>query len=263
MDYVIVCSSAFLIALMTLFSGFGLGTLLMPVFAVFFPVEVAVAATAVVHLANNVFKIILVGRHADWRVAVKFGVPAILGALAGATLLGFISELPEIATYAWGGRRCDVTVVKLLIAVLIIVFSALDVLPALKRLSINRRFLPWGGALSGFFGGLSGHQGALRSAFLIKLGLTSQAFIGTGVVAAVMVDVTRIGVYGAHFATKGFGAQTGDPRLVRLVAAATLAAFAGSFLAALALKKVTIDVLRTFIGLLLMILAVALAAGVI
>ena len=47
MDYVIVCSSALVIALLTLFSGFGLGTLLMPAFALFFPVEVAVAATAV------------------------------------------------------------------------------------------------------------------------------------------------------------------------------------------------------------------------
>jgi uncharacterized protein len=40
---------AFLAGGLTLFSGFGLGTLLMPVIALFFPVEVAVAITAVVH----------------------------------------------------------------------------------------------------------------------------------------------------------------------------------------------------------------------
>jgi hypothetical protein len=33
---------------LTLFSGFGLGTVLMPAFAVFFPVPTAIAATAVV-----------------------------------------------------------------------------------------------------------------------------------------------------------------------------------------------------------------------
>jgi hypothetical protein len=57
-------------ALLTLFSGFGLGTLLLPVFALFLPVEIAVAATAVVHLANNLFKLALVGRHADRSVVV-------------------------------------------------------------------------------------------------------------------------------------------------------------------------------------------------
>ena len=47
---------AFGVSLLTLFSGFGLGTLLLPAFAVFFPIEVAVASTAIVHAANNLFK---------------------------------------------------------------------------------------------------------------------------------------------------------------------------------------------------------------
>ena len=40
-------------SLLSFFSGFGLGTLLLPAFAVVAPLDVAVAATAVVHLANN------------------------------------------------------------------------------------------------------------------------------------------------------------------------------------------------------------------
>jgi hypothetical protein len=51
MSYLIICVVAFAVSGLTLFSGFGLGTLLMPAFALFFPV--AVAATAVVHLANE------------------------------------------------------------------------------------------------------------------------------------------------------------------------------------------------------------------
>ena len=56
--------------------GFGLGTLLMPAFALFLPVPVAVAATAVVHLANNLFKLVLVGWKAGWTVVVRFALPA-------------------------------------------------------------------------------------------------------------------------------------------------------------------------------------------
>ena len=61
MDYFVICAVAVLASGVTLFSGFGLGTVLMPAFALFFPVPVAIAATAVVHLANNLFKFVLVG----------------------------------------------------------------------------------------------------------------------------------------------------------------------------------------------------------
>ena len=47
MSYLVVSVAALVVAALTLFSGFGLGTLLMPVFAVFFPVETAVAANVV------------------------------------------------------------------------------------------------------------------------------------------------------------------------------------------------------------------------
>ena len=73
---IVVAAVALGAALLTLFSGFGLGTLLLPVFALFLPVELAVAATALVHLANNLFKVALVGRHADRSVALAFGVRA-------------------------------------------------------------------------------------------------------------------------------------------------------------------------------------------
>ncbi len=66
MDYVVICGAAVIVAALTLFSGFGLGTILMPAFALFFPIEVAVAATAVVHLANNLFKVFLGPSSARW-----------------------------------------------------------------------------------------------------------------------------------------------------------------------------------------------------
>jgi uncharacterized protein len=52
------------------------------------------------------------------------------------------------------------------------------------------------GAVSGFFGGLSGHQGAFRSLFLLKADLDRERFIATGVMPAVMVDMSRLLMYG-------------------------------------------------------------------
>ena len=61
MEYVVIVIVALCVSMLTLFSGFGLGTLLMPALAIFFPVPVAIAATAIVHLANNIFKVGLLG----------------------------------------------------------------------------------------------------------------------------------------------------------------------------------------------------------
>jgi hypothetical protein len=46
MTYLLVCVVALVVSGLTFLSGFGLGTLLLPAFAVFFPVPVAVAASA-------------------------------------------------------------------------------------------------------------------------------------------------------------------------------------------------------------------------
>ena len=147
MEYVVIGAVALGVSALTLFSGFGLGTLLMPAFALFFPLPVAVAATAVVHLANNLFKVALVGRAADRRVVLMFAVPAALAAFGGALLLETMSHAPPIAAYALGGRMCEITPVKLVIAGLIIGFALLDLAPRFERLSFPAKFIPLGGAL--------------------------------------------------------------------------------------------------------------------
>ena len=84
MDLLIISVVALLASALTLFSGFGLGTVLLPAFALFFPVPTAVAATAVVHLLNNLFKGALLRGGADWRTVLRFGLPAVPGAVLGA-----------------------------------------------------------------------------------------------------------------------------------------------------------------------------------
>ena len=73
MDYFVIGIAALLASGLTLFSGFGLGTLLMPVFALFFPIDLAIALTAIVHLLNNLFKLILLGKFADLKTSFVFG----------------------------------------------------------------------------------------------------------------------------------------------------------------------------------------------
>src|SRR5687768_3774407 len=99
MTIIIITTVSFLASLLTLFSGFGLGTILMPVAAIFFPVPVAVALTAFVHLLNNLCKLAVLWRGIDWKVALRFGLPALLATIPGAWLLNRLSEYGAIATY--------------------------------------------------------------------------------------------------------------------------------------------------------------------
>jgi len=259
MEYLVVCLVALVVSGLTLFSGFGLGTVLMPAFALFFPLPLAVAATAIVHLANNLFKIFLVGRRADWSVVFRFALPAALAAIPGALLLTAFGQWASLTTFHVGGRAYEVTLLKLIIGMAIIFFALFELLPRFQNLAFHRNYLPLGGLLSGFFGGLSGHQGALRSAFLIKAGLAKEVFIGTGTVSAVIVDLVRLTVYGTSFYAAKLVSLPAE--IFGLVMAATLAAFLGAFLGGRLMRKMTLRAVQFIVGGMLMIVGLGMAAG--
>jgi uncharacterized membrane protein YfcA len=263
LQYIVLCAAALAVSGLTLFSGFGLGTLLMPVFAIFFPVEIAIAMTAVVHLANNLFKLGLLWRQADIGVAVRFIIPGAIMAVIGAFILTKLSDLSPLASYAIGSRIFEVETIKLIVGSLIFLFALLELVPSLEaRIKFSRKYLPLGGALSGLFGGISGHQGALRSAVLIKCGLEKEAFVATGVVCAVMIDFSRLIVYGAVFFTRHFDLirEAGG---ISLLSAVTLAAFIGAFTGRRLMKKVTLRTVQLIVGIGLLLLSAGLITGLI
>jgi uncharacterized protein len=257
MEILILCIAALITSLLTFFSGFGLGTILTPLFAIFFPIEMAIALTGVVHFLNNIFKLMLIGKHADKQVVIRFGIPAVFAALLGAFLLLQISDLKPIHTYAIGNKLFHITPIKLIVAILIIFFSVMEIVPRLKKIQFEKDKLFIGGLLSGFFGGLSGNQGALRTAFLIKSGLSKEAFIATGIVIACLIDFTRIGVYSIRFLKSGL--QENLP----LVITATLSAFIGAYLGSRLLKSVTFSTIQIVVTVFLVMLSLGIGSGLI
>ncbi len=256
MDYILVGIIALLGSGLTFFSGFGLGTLLMPVFALFFPIDIAIALTAIVHLLNNLFKLTLIGKKANLKTVIRFGLPAILFAFLGAYLLGTLTDINPIFTYTIANTPYQITVVKICIAALLIFFSLFDLIPKLKRVEIDTKFLPLGGALSGFFGGLSGHQGALRTAFLIRARLSKEAFIATGVTIACFIDISRISIYANDLW------QLRDDLNYPMLTTATLMAFIGAYIGNKFLKKITINTIQIVVGILLIVFSVLLGIGI-
>ncbi|MFN0060466.1 MAG: TSUP family transporter [Planctomycetota bacterium] len=254
-QYLVVALCASCASALTFFSGFGLGTLLLPIFALFFPIEVAIAMTGVVHLLNNLFKLALVGRSAVMSVVLLFGLPAIAASFGGALLMARLSGLASLFRYTIGDTEFVVTPLGLLVGVLMICFALFELNSTAVRAGGGRALLPIGGVLSGFFGGLSGHQGAFRSVFLLRAGLSKEGFIATGIVCAVLVDAARLVIYGFDAPTRWRSDQ------LLLIAVAVLAAFAGAYFGNRVLKKLTIAWLQRIVCALLIALGAAIACG--
>ena len=168
-----------LAAALTVPAGFGLATMLTPVMLLWLEPHLAIAAVAVVHAVHNGWKLVLLKGDVDFSAVKRYGWAMIFGAFIGASLSTSIDPKP----------------------LLIVIGVALILLP---MLSISERWtnyrLPeaedrWGGFGSGFMGGLTGHQGALRAMFLQRRLPDKTAYAATAALLALVVDLSRLPVY--------------------------------------------------------------------
>lgn len=234
---ILISFISLLASLLTFFSGFGLGTILTPVFALYFDLKMAIAMTAVVHLLNNLFKFVLVRKYFEKKIILSFGIPAMIFAFVGSWLLNILPHT------------------KIIIGGLIIIFTILELTPGFNKLALDKKYLKFGGILSGFFGGLSGHQGALRTLFLKKLNLSKESFIATGVAIACLIDFSRLIVYKKTISITEFSNN------YQLIFAATFSAFIGAYVGNKLLKKITINWLQYFISAALIIFGITMILG--
>ena len=102
---------------------------------------------------------------------------------------------------------------------------------------------------------LTGNQGALRSAFLIKLNLEKTVFVATTVVISFFVDLTRIGVYITSI--KDFEISN----YLALGSAAIFSAVLGSLLGHITLKKITLNFIRNLVAIMILLIAFLLLLG--
>ncbi|MBL30125.1 MAG: hypothetical protein CMC81_02610 [Flavobacteriaceae bacterium] len=257
MDILIISLVTFFAAILTFFSGFGLGTILTPIMILYFPIELAVSFTGIVHFTNNIFKIFIVGKHVNKEVLIRFGLPAILSAFIGSFILFQLNGGTIIYSYDFFGKIFNVQLLKFVISILLLIFALIELVPFFKNLKFEKKTLPLGGFLSGFFGGLTGNQGALRSAFLIKANLNKREFIGTTVLISLLVDVSRIGVYSSNL----FNYDLSSYYLLGFCAICS--GISGSIIGNLLLKKITLELIQIFVAGLIILIAFGLLIGII
>ena len=170
---------AFFAAALTVPAGFGLSTMLTPMVLLMMGPHEAVAVVAVVHGAHNAGKFLALRDSVDFSAFRHYGVWLVVGAVIGATLQSKVPQDPLLA----------------LIGAFLILLPLLTLSESWTGLSIPEANDRIGGFGSGFMGGLSGHQGALRAMFLTRRLPDKMAYAATASVLALCVDLSRVPVY--------------------------------------------------------------------
>ena len=221
MDQILIYLTAFFAATLALLSGFGLGTILTPVFLLFYEPKIAIFLVAIVHLLNNLLKFSIFREHVDFEILKRFGVLALIGAFIGAFGQAYVANI-------W---------LKKLIGNVLIYLGLQEWFPKQSQFRFPKSFDPLGGFLSGLIGGLVGNQGAIRSAFLLNYKISKETFIATGVVIACVIDMARIPVYWISYGEAV--SESWKPLLILV-----LVTFAGTFLGTALLKRFSISGFR-------------------
>jgi uncharacterized membrane protein YfcA len=214
-------------------AGFGIGSLLTPVFALRYGTKLAVALVSIPHLAGTALRFARLRAHVDRRVLIGFGVLSAIGGLVGA-LLNARAESPAL-TIVFGA--------------LLIFAGGMSLFGLSERMRFGRKTAWAAGALSGVFGGLVGNQGGIRSAALLGFDIDKESFVATATAIALIVDGARMPVY-AVVQHRGIAAAW--PPVVVAVAAV----LAGTFFGVRVLRRIPETVFRRAVAVLILLLGI-------
>lgn len=240
MQYIVLVSLSLFTSIVTLFTGFGVGTIMMPVMALFFDVKVAILLAAIVHIFNNISRIVLYYRNLRWDIVSRFGVVSIVGAFVGS-----FAQLYVDSSWLKNG-----------VGLFLALFALLSLRPGLINWKLPAVIDIAGGFLSGLIGGLIGNQGAIRSLYLLNYKLEKQELIVSAALIAVVIDLTRIPVY----AYANYRYLTDNFLLLALV---ILASIAGTLIGSRILPQVSSELFKRIILVAVLLLGVLMLLGLI
>lgn len=160
-------------------AGAGVGSVLTPIFAAQQTMNLAVAAVALPHFLSTLVRFWSLRRQVDLTILKYFGIASAVGGLAGALLQQYAGG--EILIVVFG--------------VLLILAGLYGIFGHLERIRFGPKSAWFGGILTGFFGGLVGEQGGIRSAALLGFHMSKEAFVATATATALIIDGIRLPIY--------------------------------------------------------------------
>ncbi|MDD5556878.1 MAG: sulfite exporter TauE/SafE family protein [bacterium] len=160
-------------------TGFGTSTIMIPILVQFMPPVEAIFLVAIIHWFGDIWKVALFRSGVRARLILLFGIPGLLAGFGGASIT----------------LEADQAVLLKILGGFIAAYALFLLLQRSFRVPANTATALGGGALSGFFAGVFGIGGAIRSMFLSAFDLPKEVYIATAGAIGLMVDAMRIITY--------------------------------------------------------------------
>lgn len=160
-------------------TGFGLSTIMVPVMILFYPMPQTLLFVGAIHWFGDLWKLILFREGIRWRLILSFGLPGIVATVFGARL---VFAVPGPALYR-------------ILGLFLIVYVGFLIARSAFRIGQTTATAVTGGAISGFFAGVFGMGGAIRSLFLSAFDLPKAIYLATAGAIALAVDTARVATY--------------------------------------------------------------------
>jgi len=196
--------------------------------------KLAVTAVSIPHAIGTALRFMRMRRDVDWTIVRSFGITSAAGGLTGALL------------NTWASSRA----LEVVFGLLLVLAGASQLSGFAERWRLHGTLAWLGGALSGFFGGLVGNQGGIRTAAMLGFEIDKRRFVATATAVALLVDIARVPVF-VTFQLHELIALT------PLIAIAAAGVIAGTLVGERLLSRVPNHHFRSFVGTLLVLLGLS------
>ena len=163
-------------------SGFGTSTIMVPILLLYLPLPQTLLLVGIIHWFGDIWKLLLFRQGINWKLILIFGIPGIIATFIGARIIFSASE----------------TLLSQILGGFLISYVAFLFFKPSFKLKQSNNIAILGGALSGFFAGIFGVGGAIRSVFLTVFDLPKAVYIATAGAIAFAIDSTRLTTYIAN-----------------------------------------------------------------
>ena len=195
----------------------------------------AIALMSLPHFIGNSVRFWLLKSKINRRILIRFGLLSAAGGLIGALIhVFFVSN-----------------VLQIIFSSMLILAGILGVLQVSERLRLGKLSASIVGFASGFFGGLVGEQGGIRSVALLGFDIEKEAFIATATATALIVDIVRMPIY----FIAGFG-QVNE--FLPIIVLSSTAVIGGTLVGNSILKRIPQELFKRLVSFLILLLGILL-----
>jgi len=174
MEITLLTLTAFLASIFSVLVGFGAGLIFIPIGSLFLPIKTVIALATTFFIGNNIWKSLFFWKSINWKLVIWIGLFPIAFTIIGASILLLLPT-------DWIEKGLG----------LLLLFYVWDKLQLKIKLKLRGWRIALGGALYGFFSGLTGTGGPVKAAVLDHLKLNKETFIGTMAVTGLFQNIPK------------------------------------------------------------------------